>query len=103
MTSFAVSTVIVERAAELRAAHRMRTPDARPLATALVAGATAFITNDAGIPAVAGIQIVLDQLAASERLCMDRPCNNAPLALLTPRPPPRQRINLRALRDSGAP
>lgn len=37
---------IADCAAQLRAIHRLRTPDAIQAATAVRAGATAFITND---------------------------------------------------------
>ena len=37
---------LAERAAEIRAAHRIRTPDAIHLATAQIAGADVFVTND---------------------------------------------------------
>lgn len=58
-----VSPAIAELAAKLRADHGLRTPDAIQVATALHAGATAFLTNDARIPAISGISIlVLDKL-----------------------------------------
>lgn len=37
---------VARRAADLRAAYRLRTPDAIQVATALVQGATALLTND---------------------------------------------------------
>ena len=37
---------IADRAAQLRAAHRIRTPDAVQAATAIHGGATGFVTND---------------------------------------------------------
>jgi predicted nucleic acid-binding protein len=37
---------IAGRAAQLRAAHRLRTPDALQAATAIVSGAPGFVTND---------------------------------------------------------
>ena len=49
-------------AARLRAAHRLQTPDALQAATALRAGATAFITNDPVFLRVEGIEAaVLDR------------------------------------------
>lgn len=49
-------------AARLRATHRLQTPDAIQAATALRAGATAFITNDPAFLRVEGIETaVLDR------------------------------------------
>ena len=45
-------------AAHLRAATRLKTPDAIHLASALKAGCTAFLTNDDRIPAGLGIRIL---------------------------------------------
>ena len=45
-------------AAELRARHRVTTPDALQLAAALAAGCATFVTNDRGIPAIAGLDVV---------------------------------------------
>lgn len=57
-----LSDDIAERAAFLRAQHNLRTPDAVQLATALVSGCHAFLTNDDRFLAVEGIRIlVLDQ------------------------------------------
>lgn len=54
---------IAERAALLRAQYRVRTPDAIQLATALNSGCHAFLTNDAGLLQVKGVQIlVLDRM-----------------------------------------
>ena len=41
-----VTLEIAERAAEIRARHAVRTPDAIHIATALVSGAEIFLTND---------------------------------------------------------
>jgi predicted nucleic acid-binding protein len=41
-----VSTAIAERAAEIRALYRLKTPDAIQAATALEAGCNAFLTNN---------------------------------------------------------
>jgi predicted nucleic acid-binding protein len=55
---------IAERAAYLRARYNLKTPDAIQVATALVSGARAFLTNDENITAVEGIDILLlDQLS----------------------------------------
>ena len=41
-----VDAAIAERAAELRARYRMKTPDALHAATAIVSGCDAFLTNN---------------------------------------------------------
>ena len=54
---------IAERAAFLRAQYNLRTPDAVQLATALVSGCYAFLTNDDRFSGVEGIRVlVLDKL-----------------------------------------
>jgi predicted nucleic acid-binding protein len=54
---------IADVAARLRALHRMRTPDALQAATAVHAGVTGLITNDAVFERVGGIEtLVLDSL-----------------------------------------
>jgi predicted nucleic acid-binding protein len=50
---------IADRAAQIRAQHRLRTPDALQAATALEAGATALITNDLTFQRLAGIEVAL--------------------------------------------
>jgi predicted nucleic acid-binding protein len=50
---------IAERAAFLRARYNLKTPDAIQVATALVSGCRAFLTNDENITAVEGIDILL--------------------------------------------
>lgn len=47
------------RAAELRAEHRLRAADALQLAACFLAGATAFVTNDAALRRVAELQVIL--------------------------------------------
>jgi predicted nucleic acid-binding protein len=54
-----VDTRLLRLAAHLRAATAMKTPDAIQLASALIAGCTAFLTNDHRIPQVPGIRLVL--------------------------------------------
>lgn len=49
-------------AAQLRASHGLRTPDALQLAAALTTRCTAFLTNDRDFPAVADLPVV--QLSA---------------------------------------
>jgi predicted nucleic acid-binding protein len=46
LTLVDVTREVARRAAQLRARHRLRPADALQAATALVAGATAFVTND---------------------------------------------------------
>jgi predicted nucleic acid-binding protein len=68
LVTSAITPEIAERAASLRAVHNVRTPDALQLATALEAGATVYLTNDDGLPAVPGLQLfVLDQLQTAPR------------------------------------
>ena len=53
-----VSSVIAEQAAQLRATHNIRTPDAIQISAALQAGATHFFTNDIRLPDIPSIQIL---------------------------------------------
>lgn len=53
-----VSNAIAEQAAQLRATHNIRTPDAIQISAALNAGATHFFTNDIRLPEIPSIQIV---------------------------------------------
>lgn len=58
-----VSRPIVEGAARLRAMHTLQAFDAIQLATAIHAGADAFLTNDIRLPRLSALQIlVLDEL-----------------------------------------
>ena len=58
-----VSNAIAEQAAQLRATHNIRTPDAIQISAALEAGATHFFTNDIRLPEIPSIQILsLDAL-----------------------------------------
>jgi predicted nucleic acid-binding protein len=45
-------------AAQLRAFHRLRTPDALQLAAALSHRCSAFVTNDRRLPAIPGLSIL---------------------------------------------
>lgn len=58
-----VDPVVAELAADVRARHGYRTPDAIHLATAQHAGADVFITNDAKLVSFPGVRVVsLDKL-----------------------------------------
>jgi predicted nucleic acid-binding protein len=58
-----VTAAIAEQAAAIRAEFGLPAPDAIQIATAVSAGATAFVTNDRGIPAVGPIRLIqLDRL-----------------------------------------
>ena len=50
---------VARKASDVRAAERMKAPDAIQLATALVYGATAFLTNDRIFERVKGIDILI--------------------------------------------
>ena len=58
-TSFDVSPDIAPKAAEIRAIHQVRTPDAIQLATAFLGGATHFLTNDRALRKYTEIQILV--------------------------------------------
>ncbi len=66
LTCLPVTRAVLESAADIRARHSLRTPDAIHAATALVAGCALFITNDAAFRRVAGLTVaVLGEVAAS--------------------------------------
>ena len=66
LTALPVDEEIAEEAARLRAAHSVKTPDAIQLATAKIAGATWFLTNDGNLPSPPGISLlVVDHLPAA--------------------------------------
>ena len=50
-----VSYEIADRAAQLRAEHKLAAPDAIHLATAAESSATLFVTNDRSLPAIPGL------------------------------------------------
>lgn len=59
----APSLRIADIGAQLRAEHRLRTPDALQAATAISRNATGFVSNDSAFRRVAGLEvIVLDDL-----------------------------------------
>jgi predicted nucleic acid-binding protein len=66
LTTVLLSPDIAEEAAQLRATHNIRTPDAIQIATAVHEGATFFLTNDARLPSLPGLNmLVLDELNAA--------------------------------------
>ena len=54
-----VSSSIAEEAASLRSEYNLRTPDAIQIATAMNAGASAFLTNDRRLPSLPNLRLVL--------------------------------------------
>lgn len=52
-----LSSAVVEKATELRATLNVKTPDALHLASAMVAGATAFLTGDRSLSQCAEIPV----------------------------------------------
>ncbi len=50
---------IADTAAQLRAQYRLRTPDALQAATAIRRGATAFLTNDAGLVRISEVEVAV--------------------------------------------
>ena len=66
-TTFAgLDHVVGEQAAQLRAAYNVNLPDAFQLAAAMSNGCDAFLTNDAWLKRVTGIQVlVIDDLEAN--------------------------------------
>jgi predicted nucleic acid-binding protein len=62
LTMLPVDPTIAEVASELRATYPVRTPDALHLATAIVAGAEAFVTADQRLPKIAAMRVIgIDQ------------------------------------------
>ena len=50
---------VLRAAAHLRATTKLKTPDALQIATATTHGCSVFLTNDARIPAIAGLRTVM--------------------------------------------
>lgn len=50
---------VAQKASDLRSANRIKTPDAIRLATAILCGATAFLTNDRIFARVKGIDMLI--------------------------------------------
>ena len=62
-TFFAIDAAVSHKAAELRNTYEIKLPDALPVAVAMLAGCTAFLTNDARLRQVRELTIlVLDDL-----------------------------------------
>ena len=59
LSTIEVNVAIARKSTELRAAYGLRTPDAIQLATGIVAGATAFITNDVRLKKVSDIMVLV--------------------------------------------
>ncbi|QLE39396.1 type II toxin-antitoxin system VapC family toxin [Nostoc sp. C052] len=63
LTTIEVFPDIAENAAQLRANYNLRTPDAIQMATAIHGGASFFLTNDARLPSLPALSVlVLDTL-----------------------------------------
>ncbi|MEH2030360.1 MAG: PIN domain-containing protein [Nostoc sp.] len=63
LTTIEVLPDIAENAAQLRANYNLRTPDAIQMATAIRGGASFFLTNDARLPSLPALSVlVLDTL-----------------------------------------
>lgn len=56
---FAIGSDCAELASDMRARYGIRTPDAIQISTALLAGATAFVTNDDQLEQIKELEIVL--------------------------------------------
>ena len=59
LTMVVLSEEIAERAAQLRATHNLRTPDAIEVATALHFNAPYFLTNDTRLPSSLGLELLV--------------------------------------------
>jgi len=66
LTILEMGLEVARKASDLKAAHRIKTPDAIQVATASVYGATGFLTNDRGFAGVKELDVaLLDQLLKS--------------------------------------
>jgi len=67
LTTILLSQDIAEEAARIRAAHSIRTPDAIQMATAIYVGASYFLANDARLPSLPELKVlVLDRVAEGQ-------------------------------------
>lgn len=58
LTMMELKLEVLRTAARLRAAVRVKTPDALELATAFLGGCTSFVTNDRSLPELPGLTIL---------------------------------------------
>jgi predicted nucleic acid-binding protein len=66
LTFYEMGLDIARKASDLRSSERIKSPDAIQLATAILYGATAFLTNDKTFERVKGVDIlILDKLLKS--------------------------------------
>jgi len=66
LTFYEMGLDVAQKASDLRSADRIKAPDAIQLATAILYGATAFLTNDKIFERVKGVDIlILDKLLKS--------------------------------------
>lgn len=66
LTFYEMGLDVAKKASDLRASERIKSPDAIQLATAILHGATAFLTNDKIFERVKGVEIlILDKLLKS--------------------------------------
>jgi len=59
LSFLAMGLEVARQAADLRAAYRLRPPEAIQMATALVHGATAFLTNDKKLKPVNELKVLI--------------------------------------------
>lgn len=59
ITFYEMGLNVATKASDLRAADRIKSPDAIQLATAILYGATAFITNDKIFKRVQGVEVLI--------------------------------------------
>lgn len=59
LTTFEVLNDISEKAAELRAEYAIKTPDAIQIATAIIQGASNFLTNDPVLKKVDSVKVLI--------------------------------------------